>query len=292
MIAARHRRRRLAVGIDELASGMGEAEGKRDRILAGARADQRLVGVIAVHLDGATVTGELSTRLIVPASARMDVDDGRMRWTQPWPVIAGMRPELGDTYPSSSFLQNRHAGLVAEDPGLSVDIGQQALVERAHPPGDLAHPAACGRTIEDNALAGQHLDLAIERDRPGKARGGDPGQRRGRDHRAGDRALRRRRLHDAFPAVAAAIERPHRADDPDDRGNPVECLTGILTDPVQRAAAARAVEIVGKDELLDALEMGGQGLLPPLAAPTPGQQIDGRGVIVIGGGDRHLGQIA
>ena len=39
--------------------------------------------------------------------------------------------------------------------------------------------------------------------------------------------------------------------------------------------------------------MGGQGLLPPLAAPSPDRQIDGCSVIiVIGGDDRRVGQIA
>lgn len=60
---------------------------------------------------------------------------------------------------------------------------------------------------------------------------------------------------------------------------------------MQVAAAAGTVEIIGKDMLHDALEMGGQGFQPPLAASTQGRRIDGRGVI-IGSVGRHPGQIA
>ena len=110
---------------------MRETKRELDPILARSFAHQGLVGIIAIHLNGAAIIGKLPARLIVTAPAGMDIGNCRMRRSRPWPVITGVSPELRDAHPSSAFLQNRHSRLITENARLLVDIGEQALMERA-----------------------------------------------------------------------------------------------------------------------------------------------------------------
>jgi len=91
-----------------------------------------------------------------------------------------------------------------------------------------------------NALACQHLGLAVQWQVPSKLRYRDMNQQRGCRQPAFNRARRRRRLYHGALAGTAAIARPSDALDPDDRRHDVEHLAHVLTDAMQSTSAARA----------------------------------------------------
>ena len=64
-----------------------------------------------------------------------------------------------------------------------------------------------GGAVEIDAVARQHLRLAMQRQMPGELRHRDMRQQRGRRQPAFDRTRRRRRLHHGALAGAAAVAR-------------------------------------------------------------------------------------
>jgi hypothetical protein len=86
-----------------------------------------------------------------------------------------------------------------------------------------------------------------------------------------DHPFRRWRLYDRALTLAARIFGAHRTDHTDDRGHPVECFGGVLTDPVQPARTTGTVERRGLDDAFDPLEMLWQrtDITPCAALPAP-----------------------
>src|ERR1700710_1404772 len=95
-----------------------------------------------------------------------------------------------------------------------------------------------GRSIEVNALACQHLTLAMQRQVPGKLRYCNMDQQSCRRQAAIDRTSGRRRLHHSTFAATAAVARPPDTLDPNDRRHDVEHLADVLANAMQGALAA------------------------------------------------------
>jgi hypothetical protein len=102
----------------------------------------------------------------------------------------------------------------------------------------MSHPSAQRRTIQGDALALEHLCLAVEWKRVAELADYDMHHHRFGGHATVNRSVRRRRLNDATFARAASIAWAARHLDPHLAGDDVELLRTILTNLMQRATAA------------------------------------------------------
>src|SRR6201996_1169987 len=161
---------------------MGETKSQLDR--AAMTAGKRLVGGITIHRQNAREAGQLPGDLLGAAAIGKYIGDRRRRWAAPWAIIDRMRPELADTGAMSSGIENRHRRLIAEQPRRSLDRPQLELIKALEPPCCTLHPASKRRAIELNALTGQDLHLAVQRQIPGELRHYDVGHQRRRGHAA------------------------------------------------------------------------------------------------------------
>jgi hypothetical protein len=134
----------------------------------------------------------------------------------------------------------------------------QPQVERREFGRGVSHPERQDRSLDVEALRGQHLGLPVERQMPGVF--GD--QHRGH-HRFGrqpalDQPLGRRRLHDRLFAGAAGVFGTVRHDRPELRRDHIEPLGGVLADHMHGRPAARAIPVLGLDRHMHARQMGGK----------------------------------
>ena len=106
-----------------------------------------------------------------------------------------------------------------------------------------------------DALAGEDLRLAIQRQVVAVFVDQHMRQQRLGRHAAVDRPLRRRRLNDRFLAGPAAIARPADHPDPQLGRDVVQHLGPVFADPMQCTAAARAGLVLDIDHQLDPRQM-------------------------------------
>ena len=183
-----------------------------------------------------------------PAVRRVQIDNDRRRGALPGPVIHRVAPQSSDPRLFSAPIQHRQRRVVAEDFVRRHHGFEQKLVQRLQPPGRALDPVHQRRTIEMDALTGQHLGLTVQRQMPRELRDGDVRQQRGRRQAPVNRARGCRRLHDRGFTGAAAVFRPADAFDPNDRRRDVQHLTDVFADPVQFALTTRANVTPGLDD--------------------------------------------
>jgi hypothetical protein len=109
-----------------------------------------------------------------------------------------------------------------------------------------------------DALAGQDLQLPVQRQIPGELRNHHVGHERRRDHAALDQARQHLRLDHAIGAAATSIFGADRAQHPQDRRDHVQHLADVLADLVKPAPAAWARLRVRLQHLLTARQVFGQ----------------------------------
>ncbi len=234
-------------------------------------ASKRFVGGIAIHLQNAGEAGQLPGDLLGAAAIGKHIGDRRRRWAAPWAIIHRMRPELADTSAMSSGIEHRHRRLVAEQPRRSLDHPQLKLIKALEPPCRTLHPTGERRAVEMDALAGQDLHLAVQRQIPGELRDHHVSHQYRRYHSALNQTRQHLRLDHAVGATAAGVFGMNRAQYPQDRRDHVQYLAHILADPVQSALTARARCRVRLDHLLAARQVLGQrtDVAPRLLAWLP-----------------------
>lgn len=127
-------------------------------------------------------------------------------------------------------------------------------------------PVRQGRAIENDAAAGVHLGLAIQRRVIAVLGDHDVGDGGFGQQPALDQARRRRGLHYYFLASAAAVLGSADHQGPEGRRDHVQPLGHVLADPVQRAGAAGTGLVLDVDHLFDPRQMSRQGSTvgPPL----------------------------
>ena len=121
----------------------------------------------------------------------------------------------------------------------SHDLGGERVDQRLQRRRRRADPAGQGRGFQADALAGEDLGLAIERQMVVVLRDQDVRQQPRAGATAGDRVIRRWRRHHRVASPAGEL----LADVPDHleaAGHVIEGLGRVLANPPQRAAAARA----------------------------------------------------
>lgn len=246
----------------ELAPHMGPAVSQHDLAL-GALGHEPIEALEGVDLEDAAEVGKVLDRIGVASTLGIDIGRGRRRGALPWPVVTGIAPEPCRLGSAASGLEHRQRRVIGKDLRRRQDVREQTRVEEIQPPGGAADPIRECRAVEIDALAGEDLRLAVERQVIGILADKDMGDERLGRHPAVERADRGRRLHDGALAGPAAIARP--ADDPDlELGRyDIELLADILADHVQHAAAAGTALVRGLDDDLFARQMLGQS--PPVA---------------------------
>ena len=131
-------------------------------------------------------------------------------------------------------------------------------MDRPQQEGRAADPIGQRRTVEFDALAGVDLSLPIQRKMIGIF-GDEHLRHRGLGRQSAlDQPRRRWRLHHHVLASPAAIFGSANHQHAELCRHDVEPLAGILADPMQRLAAARAGIVVDVDHHLDARQMAGK----------------------------------
>ena len=177
-------------------------------------------------------------------------DAGRVG-AAPGAVVARERPEPASLRPAAAGIEHRGTRLVDEEPGRGLQGFDQPGVDRTELARRVADPVGERRAVERQTLTGEDLCLAVERQVVGVF-----ADEHMRDHGfgrqpSGDQPGRSRRLHDALGAAPAGVSRPAGDEHPELRRDDVEPLGDVLPDPMQPAAAARAVEALRLDDPLD-----------------------------------------
>ena len=154
---------------------MAPAEGERHRAASAGRCGQLLVDGVAVHLQDAAEAVEQLDGVLGSASGRVGVGDRRrttslvlrmptrIRTAAPRPVVAGNGPEVALLGFASSRIEHRTARLVAEQLRRAPEVREQMIVQRLQLGRRRADPLRQRRALDADALAGQDLRLAIER---------------------------------------------------------------------------------------------------------------------------------
>jgi hypothetical protein len=132
------------------------------RVMAVGRG-QGLVGGVAVALQDAAVAGQQRLRMLRAAARRVVEHHRRRVGSAPGPVVARDRPGEALLRLAAAGVEHRHRGLVGEQPRRA----QQDLVHAADHRRDLggrrAGPVGEDLAADPDALPGQDLRLAIQR---------------------------------------------------------------------------------------------------------------------------------
>ena len=129
----RNRGAGLGVHLEEPPPQVCPAEGERDRVVA-ALALHRLEPVVAVHLQGAPETLEVSRGARALAVRRVGVGDRGRRPALPGAVVHRVGPERSLAGAAQATFEGGQWRVVGEHPGLAADVGEDALVEGPEPP--------------------------------------------------------------------------------------------------------------------------------------------------------------
>lgn len=194
-------------------------------------------------------------RTLCLAIGRIDIGGRRWIAPAPWPVVAGIGPELAGLGTTAPRIEHRRRGLVSEQSRRTLQPLERMVPKRRQPSGSPSDPVGERRAVELDVLTSEDLRLPIERQVIGILGDNDVRDERGGGHAAGDDTRHRGRLDDNALAGPAAIARTTGDQHPQGRRHDVEALGSILADGMKRAAAAAAGLIVYIDDLLDALEM-------------------------------------
>jgi hypothetical protein len=98
------------------------------------------------------------------APGGVEIDHRRRIGAGPGSIVARERPEVAGLGPPAPRIEHRRPGLVHEQLGRTLEVREEALVQRAELGGGTADPVRERRAIELEALAGIDPALAIERD--------------------------------------------------------------------------------------------------------------------------------
>jgi hypothetical protein len=185
------------------------------------------------------------------------VDVGDTGWigSAPGPVVTGIGPELTGLGAPAPGIEHGRCGLVGKQLARALQRLQQSLVHRPEQESGAPDPVGERRTIEDDALTGEDLRLAIERQVVGVF-----GAAHLRDQRVGGQAAldqpgRCRGLYERVLAGPAGVARAADHQYPELRRHHVEPLGHVLANLVQGTRAARAGGAVDVDEGLDPRQM-------------------------------------
>lgn len=216
---------------------------------------QRGVGTIAINLQDARKAVQMRFWSLGFAIGSVDIGHQRRITAAPWPVVAGIGPDLAGLRSLAPWVEHRRRGLVGEQSLGSSQSLEDVIAQGAKIPCCPADPIGKGGSVKLDALTGIDLCLPVKRQVIGIL-----GDQHLRDQRFGgdaafDDPCRRRSLNDSVLARAAAIARTAGDQHAEGGRDTIEALGNILADLVERSAAAGAGLILDIDDLLDPFEM-------------------------------------
>jgi hypothetical protein len=231
-------------------------EGERDHLAGGG--GNLLVGGIAVALHDAAIAFEQFEPVDRAAPRRVAEGDCRRIGPAPGAVVASDRPEIALLGAATAGIEHRRNRLIDGDLGGGEDELAQATVDGLELGARIAGPERQHRPLDVEALGGQHLGLAVERQMPGVFGNQHGGHHRFRRQPALDQPLGRSCLHDRLLTGPAGIFGTVRHQHPELRRDHVEPLGGLLADHVQGRPAAGAIGVVRLDRHMHARQMSGK----------------------------------
>ena len=233
---------------------MSPTESQLDRRIL-ARFDQVAEPGIAIHLQGAAERSQVRDRVLAPAILGVDVGRCRMSWTSPRSIVDCIAPQPSGLGLAPTGIKHRQRCLVSERLVRRQHRAEHQFIERRQPPACASDPGAQRRTVQRDALALQHLCLAIERKRITEFADHHMRNQRFRRHATVDRPLRRRRLHYRAFEGAAGVTRTANNLNAQLARNDVELLAAVFADHVQRATTAGTVLALDIDDHLEARQV-------------------------------------
>lgn len=190
---------------------------------------QPLEARIAVNLQNAGESLQVSLWSLRFAIRTVEVNRGRRVFTRPWPVIPSVDPQsTGLSFPSTR-IEYGDRRVVGEDLAGSKDLSGQQIMKRFQPPAGPAHPVGQGRPVKLHTKTAQNLGLTIERQMVAVLTHQHLGDQTGCGHALGDHPLRCRSLMDSATGPTTMFG-PIDTDDPDRRRHPVQHLRGRHAD--------------------------------------------------------------
>ncbi len=148
--------------------------------------------VIAVDLEHAPESGQMSGRTRALAVLGIHVGGGRVRRAAPGPVIDRVAPQPSRLGPAAPRIEHRQGRVVGEQLVGRQHRAEHQVVQRRQPPAGPAHPIAERRAVQGHALPRQHLRLPIQRQGVAELADHHMRQQRLGGHAAIDGSLRRR----------------------------------------------------------------------------------------------------
>ena len=244
--------RRLGSDMDvvEFAPHVRPAEDKPQRLVCLA-GEQTAEPGIAIDLKQTAEALQMRLRMLALAVLAIDIGSSRMARSAPGPVVHRIAPQPSRLGLAAPRIEHRQRGVVSKHLGRGEHGTQYQFVQRRQPPTGAANPMTQCGTVQRDALAGEDLRLAIQRQMIAVFIDQHMREQCLGGHAAIDWPLGSRCLHDRRFAGAAGIARP--ANDPDQEvgRDVVQHLGLVFADLVQRAAAAGADLGLDIDHLLD-----------------------------------------
>lgn len=149
--------------LDQLTPGMRPTLGQPDVGTGTIRGDQAVISSVTVRLKDACEPLQYTFGMVSTATG--SIGEGYTGWPTPAPrsVITGQRPEVSRFGFAGARIEDWRTGLVHEQLGGPLQIGDQSVEDRAKLECRLADQVGERRAVEINALAAHDLGLPVER---------------------------------------------------------------------------------------------------------------------------------
>ncbi len=220
--------------VEELAADMRPA-GRLGDPVAG---EQLIEAGITVGVDDAAEVLQMLLRVLALAVRRIEEQRRRRACAGERPLVADIGPQPSGLGLAGARRQHRHRRVVDVQHLRAHHLGGERVDQRRQRRRGRPDPTGQRRGFQADALAGEDLGLAIERQMIVVLRYDDMGEQPRPGAAAGDRVIGRRRCDHGVAGAARQL----LADMPDHleaAGHVVEGLGHILADLAQRAAAGR-----------------------------------------------------
>lgn len=124
-------RRRVAQTVPVLATGVCPTKGKPNVRADTVRCDQPVVSGIAIDLQDAGEAPQYPFGMNTPATRRIGEGHTRRCPAAPWAIIPRKSPEVSDLGLAGTGVQNRSTGLIHEQLGRALQVGDQCIEDGA-----------------------------------------------------------------------------------------------------------------------------------------------------------------
>ena len=137
--------------------------GPARRQLNVAAVTQPLEAGIAVNLNDASESCQMSSRTLGSTIRTVEIDGRRWIGSIPGPIITRVNPEAAGLGATTAGIEHRDRGVVSEHRLRGDDMFGEPCLQRLQPPDGAANPVGERRAIQLDALSCEDLALPIKR---------------------------------------------------------------------------------------------------------------------------------